>query len=309
MKKKIAAILCLLMLSPISLALMPNAKAPDGNHYSWVEPAYRGYDPYYDEYIVGYKEGTYWNLTMSWTNEGMVPINISAVRLWFDWGKNYTQAFGSPIQVMPGVTQILNIYNMTPPIEEAPELWGPHTYDIWIENVNDTAQPYGDLSPIYFSSGSDFVALSQDHLDCLNYWAKYWMFIEGPMAQLPQLIPMTGLNTNISKVQVLLTQAILEFSQGYEIYLAGVFSQAKTHLETGDGYISEALTVWDDRGTAMEDASLAYTNAQASYYSGLGDASKINAYGWLLFGLGWVFIGLGVIIYGAKKSKTTPPPS
>jgi len=65
----------------------------------------------------------------------------------------------------------------------------------------------------------------------------------------------------------------------------------------------DALTTWNDKGTPIEDADLAYKEAQTTYYTALGDANKMNAYGWILFGLGWVFIGLGIIIYVFKKPK------
>jgi hypothetical protein len=319
MKRKIALTLCLLMCTPILLAFAPSVKAPDGIHrFAWVEPDYIGYDPYYDENIVGYLEGKYWNLSMMWMNEEGVPINVSAIRVFFYWGKNYTQRFDTPIQVMPGDVKTFNVYNVTPTIKEAPELLGPHMYDIYIEHLNNTEPPYEEYS-LWFSWGENFVALSQDHLDCLNYWAKYWMFIEGPFMTQPQMIPpyMEFLYyANITQVQVLLIKALFEFSQGLQIYMAGVFGKASEHLQTGDQYINDALDVWNERGTAMEDADLAYKNAQANYYNGqgnyytaLGEASKTNAYGWLLFGLGWVFIGLGILVYGARKPKTAPPPS
>ncbi|RJS82439.1 hypothetical protein CW707_01065, partial [Candidatus Bathyarchaeota archaeon] len=87
MKRKFALMACFLIL-PLILAFAPAVKAPNGHPpFGWIEPDYVGYDPYYDEYIVGYLEGTYWNLSMSWTNDGANPINISAIRIYFDWGK------------------------------------------------------------------------------------------------------------------------------------------------------------------------------------------------------------------------------
>lgn len=304
MKRKTAIMLCLLMLSPILLAFAPAVRAPNGGSHRWVEPDYMGYDPYYDYYITGYLEGTNWNLTMMWTNYYGYPINVSAIRVYFSWGKNYTSNFGTPMSVEAGVTKVFNMYNVTPSVLEAPELLGPYWYDIYIHNLNSTTAPYQELPPIYFTEGYGFVALSQDHLDCLNYWSKYWMFIEGPMSMQPQMIPwMMPFYTNITDVQVLLTQAFFEFSQGYQIYTTGVFSLAEEHLMNGDDLVNQALDAWSERGTAMEDAAMNLQNAQANYYNGLGDSSKINAYGWVLFGLGWMFIGIGLIIYAARKPK------
>jgi len=330
MKGKIALIFCLLILSLLMIALVAPAIAIDGDpSFSWVDPDYSGVDPYYRSpldgsiTIVGYLTGTYWNLTIMWTNDRMYPVNVSAIRTYFSWGKNYTFAFTDPIRIDPGMTQIFSVYNVTPPLTEAPEQLAPYSYAIYIHHVNSTTPPYQERTPIDPSLGGyGFVALSADHLACLNYWAKYGMLYDGVGGPLvvaqPQIyptIPIVALfYTNITEVQVLLTQALFEFNLGFEVYMTGVFSTARQHLENGDELINDALAAWSERGNSMEEAALNYQNAQANYYGGmgsyysdLGEASKTNAYGWVLFGLGWVFIGVGVIVYGARKPKGVAP--
>jgi len=305
MRRKMAMTLCLLMPLLTAMALIAPVKAPDGYPFGWVEPAYVGEDLYYDEYIVGYLQGTNWNLSLSYTNYYGYPVNISTVRVYFDWGKNYTYRFATPVQLMPGETKVFSAYNVTPSIAEASELW-THWYDIWLDNVNSTQAPYEELYPIYINYGYSFAVLSADHLACLNLWAKYGMFFwyyDGPYVTQPQMYPFVPFYTNISQVQVLITQAFFEFIQGFQIFQAGVFGTAKTHLQAGENLINEALSVWSDRGTAMEDAAMNLQTAQANYYNALGDSSRMNAYGWFLFGLGWVFIGIGIIIYGFRKPK------
>jgi len=315
MRRKIATILCLSMLSLTMLALAVPAKAFDGNHYGWVGPAFTGYDPYYDQYITGYVTGTNWDLTISWTNPYFpTPINVSAIRVLFDWGKNYTYGYTTPIQVGSGLTQVFTVYNVTPPTSEAPELW-THSYQIFIDHVNATEPPYGELGSITpFSPGSGFAVLSADHLECLNVMSKYSLFL-GPTLMQAQMVTPTAFFPNITEAQVLLMQAMLEFNQGEQMFTAGVFSQARMHFDNGDALFTQALTVWNDKGSALEDADLAYKNGQADYYSGqgqyyiaLGDASKTNAYGWVLFGIGWVFIGIGVIVYGYRRPKPAAQP-
>ena len=300
MKGKIAAILCLLILPLISLALIAPAKAADGSPYGWVEPAYVGQDVYYGTYIVGYLTGTNWNFTFSWTNYEGHQINVTALRMYFSWGKNYTSAY--PTQVAAGATKIFSFANMTPTLPEAPEQIGPFWYQVYIHHANNTVAPYDDNSIYTGIYNSNFAVLSADHLACLNLWAKYTMFLGGsPSMMSPQgMFPFGG---NITEVQVLFTRAMFELEQGSLIFEAGVFGAAKTHLQTGDTYFSDALTAWNDRGTAIEDADLAYKEAQTTYYTALGDANKMNAYGWILFGLGWMFIGLGIIIYAFRKPK------
>jgi hypothetical protein len=303
MKGKIAAILCLLILPLISVALITPAKAADGSPYGWVEPAYVGQDVHYDRYIVGYLTGTNWNFTFSWTNYYGYQINVTALRMYFSWGKNYTTAYSAPLPVAAGVTKIFSFVNVTPTLPEAPEQIGPFWYEVYIHHANNTVAPYNDMVITPDIYGSNFAVLSENHLACLNLWAKYYMFYMGDsLMTLPQG-SMFPFGANITEVQVLLTRAMFELEQDMQIFEAGVFGAAKTHLQTGDTYFNNALTAWDDRGTAIEDADLASKEAQTAYYTALGDANKMNAYGWILFGLGWMFIGLGIIIYAFRKPK------
>jgi len=56
------------------------------------------YDTFYPyDTIVGYLEETDWTFTMSWTNFGSIPLNVSAIRIYFDWGKNYTHSLSTPL--------------------------------------------------------------------------------------------------------------------------------------------------------------------------------------------------------------------
>jgi hypothetical protein len=301
MKGKIAVILCLLILPLISLAFVTPAKAADGSSYGWVEPAYVGEDMYYDTNIVGYLTGTNWNFTFSWVNYYNYQINVTALRMYFGWGKNYTSAYSTTIPA--GATKIFSFVNVTPTLLEAPEQIGPFSYRVFIHHANNTVAPYNDMVIDPGIYNYNFAVLSPDHLACLNIWAKYTMFFgSSPLMMLPQG-SMFPFGSNITDVQVKFLKAMLELEQGMQIFQAGVFGTAKTHLQAGDAYFTDALTTWSTKGTAIEEADLASKQAQTTYYTALGDANKMNSYGWILFGLGWMFIGIGIIIYGARKPK------
>jgi hypothetical protein len=311
MKGKITAMLGLLTLSLILLTMASPARASLIGEPKWVEPAYVGDDYYYDEgRIVGYLTGTYWNFSFSWVNDHGDPQNISAARMYFDWGKNYTYSYSTPLMIMPGMTQTWTVSNMTPPIAEAPELW-THDYYLYLDTVNSTVAPYGPLSSLSVTHGHNFAVLSADHLACLNIWFRLGHFMfDGPMVTMQQ----TGTMPSITRVQILMMQASMEFEQGMSIFDAGVFGTAKTHLQSAESLFNDALTAWDERGTAMEDAELNATKAETNYYNAqadatrkLADASIVNAYGWLFFGIGWTFIGIGIIVYGLRRPKVAPP--
>jgi hypothetical protein len=289
MKRKIAALVCLLTLSLSALALVAPARALPPNPY-WVEPAYKGWDPYYGMNITGYLTGTNWTFTFSWTNPNDYQINVTALRMYFSWGRNYTSAYSTTIPA--DAIRIFSFANTTPTLLDAPEQMGLYSYNVYVHNVNGTNAELTPLNPI---NGGSFAVLSQDHLACLNIWAKYYT-PPGVLREFPS-------GVNVTEAQVELMQAKLELAQGSQIFQAGVFDVAKTHLQAGDTYFTDALTAWDTNGTAIENADLAYKQAQTTYYTALGDANKMNAYGWILFGLGWVFIGLGIIIYAARRPK------
>jgi len=304
MKKKNTATVCFLAFLLMLMALTTSVQAPDGSHFKWVDPAYMGPDMFYGpsypyKTIVGYLEETDWTFTTSWTNHDSDPLNVSAIRIYFDWGKNYTHSFSTPLQIMPSNTEIFQVSNTTPSTEEAPELW-THEYIVYIDRVNSTSPPYENLSPIGVYGGNDFAVLSADHLECLKIFTKFGIFTSSMGGGWPSM--MTGL-PNITETQVLFTKLYLKLMQGMQYYQMGLFGTAKGHLQDADAFMTEALTVWNVTGTAMEDADMARKNAEANYYNGLANSTLVNAYGWLLFGLGWVFIGIGIIIYGAKKPK------
>jgi hypothetical protein len=304
MKGKIVLPLCLLLLSITTSALLkPAQAAPYYVQYAWVNPTYTGEDSTYGGSIIGYVAGSNWNITLAYTHYDPNPINISAIRVYFDWGTNYTYRFDPPVQIQEGYTQTFNVFNVTPSTTEATDLW-KHDYSIYIDNVNNGTAPYVDLDSIPLGGGSNFVVLSADHLACVNLAYKLEM-IFGSYSYLPYV--------NITKVQILMSQAYMEYTQGLALLSAKDFANAKTHLQQAESLYNDAITTWDEKGTAFEDAQLNLTIAQANYNNAEADASRkqadaslVNAYGWLLFGLGWTFIGIGIVIYGFRRPKTAP---
>ena len=57
-------------------------------------------------------------------------------------------------------------------------------------------------------------------------------------------------------------QAMFELEQGMQVLRAGVFGAVRTQLHAGYTHFTDALTIWDTQGTAVEDADLAYRQAR-----------------------------------------------
>jgi len=304
--KRIAAFFSVLMILSVLMTLVVSVKAPNGTLFKWTSPAYVGPDMFYDpsypyDSVTGYLENTEWNFTMNWTNAFSYFVNVSAIRIYFDWGKNYTHRFAEPVQIMPGDPEIFQVSNMTPTGTEAPEMW-THSYHVYIDEVNDTSPPYEDLSPLSVYWGDDFAVLSTDHLECLRILMKFGAFTSEALGGAFRIL--TDM-PNVAETQVLLTRMLTKLQQGVQYYQMGSFGPAKSYLQDMDAFFTNALDAWNSTGKAMEEAGIGLSNAETNHYNALANSASVNAYGWLFFGLGWVFIGIGIIIYGARKAKTT----
>jgi len=302
MQKKIMALVPVLML----FLLLPNRTASAGiQHFSWINPTV-GDDPYYDEYVVAYKTGTPWNTSISVYNNYLTPppppriymaINVTAIKVYFDWGKWYNFTFSPPVRMGPLEVRVFNIGNLTPPLAEAPETW-VHSYTIYVEYV-----PEGGDTPVmdWYWYDDNFAVMSEDHFDAFKLYNKLiWIGEVG--------VPFQGVN--VTEAQVLMVKASIEFTLGEQSYRSGAFTDAETHFGNADNYMTASIAAWNDQGTAFENAMLEYYRALANATKKQADADYLqanaalnNSYGWIFFGVGWTLIGLGIIIYSAKKPK------
>ncbi len=275
---------------------------------SWINPIYRGYDDFLG-WVVGYQEGTNWEVSVMIENDWWPPpektqINISAIIMHFGWGKNYTHRYTTPEVLSYGETRIFTVSNMTPLTSEFPEYW-TYDYRMYVEIANASSGPTEVVDTwAWWNWDYNFAIFSADHLEAQRLYDKLEMMFMGGPVMLPFL--------NISEAMVLFIQGYFEFQLGDQAHNVGDFSTAKTYYESADNLFNQALVVYEQKGTAMEDMTLNYKNsltnatkdnAQANLI--LANASLINSYAWMFFGIGWILIGIGIIIYGARKAK--PP--
>ena len=274
--------------------------------FAWIN-ATVGEDPYYRQNVVAYKAGTPWNISISVYNDYLtpppppriyLPVNITAIKVYFDWGAWYNYTFKTPVRMNPLEVRVFNIGNLTPIISAVPETW-VYSYTVYVEYVTSI-----DPSPKmdWTWSGSNFAVMSEAHFHSFLLYNKLKGFMTTPIP--PSLI-------NSTEAQVLLIKAYLEYTIGLQHYRNGAFEDARVHLQSADVYFADALNAWNQRGTAFEDAMLAYYNALTNATGKNADAELIqanaalnNAYGWIFFGIGWILIGVGIIVYGARKPKT-----
>ncbi|MEM0096240.1 MAG: tetratricopeptide repeat protein [Candidatus Bathyarchaeia archaeon] len=315
MKKK--SLLLVIMLSTIPLIFngMATASIQRG---AWIN-ATMGEDPYYGRNVVAYKTGTTWNISISVYNDYSTtnpnpppprinrPVNITAIKVYFDWGEWYNFTFKTPVRMAPLEVKVFNVGNITPPLSKVPETW-VYSYTVYIEYVTEI-----DPSPKmdWTWSGSNLAVMSEAHFDSFRLYNK----LKNIMSGIP-ILP--SLTVNSTEAQVLLVKAFIEYNLGRQYYVNGAFEEARTHLQNADAYITQALAAWNTRGTELENATLQYYNSLAEYYNSLANATGKsaeaelvqasaalnNSYGWIFFGIGWTLIGVGIIVYGLKKPKT-----
>ncbi len=309
MKKVTLAMLSILAFLMVStLPIRPSQASIDA--VAWTNPTYRGYDDYLDEWVVAYEEGATWEVSVMVHNNYNPPgpavraqINISTLIVWFGWGKNYTHRFATPEAIGPDETRFFTFSNITPSTDEAPELW-TYQYRLIIEVVNATTGPLDFVFYwSYWNWDSRFAVYSLDHLEVQQLRDELESFYSMMMAWLP---------ANVTQARILLFQGYFEYYQGYQAHERGDLSLAKTHFETADGLYNQALSVYEQRGTAIEDAELLYREALANSTRDSGQASLIsanaaliNSYAVMFFGIGWVLIGIGIIVYGMRRPQ--PP--
>jgi hypothetical protein len=239
-----------------------------------------------------------------------MPINVTAIKVYFDWGEWYNYTFDTSVHMNPYDVKVFNAWNFTPSTDIAPETW-VHTYYVYVEFIVE-----GETAPRleWYQSGNNFAVMSEAHFESFQLYNKLKNII-GSITSMP---------LNSTEARILMAKASIEYNVGRQYYTNGAFENAKTHFAYAETYLNEALLVGEERGVAFEDAMLSYCNAMAKYYDALANATLKqaeaelkqaeagliqanaalnNSYGWIFFGLGWTLIGIGVIVYGFRKTR------
>ncbi|MDI6806034.1 MAG: hypothetical protein QMD20_05170, partial [Candidatus Bathyarchaeia archaeon] len=200
-----------------------------------------------------YKTGTWWNISISVYNDYLtppppprinMPVNITAIKVYFDWGEWYNYTFTTPVQMKPLEVKVFNVGNVTPPLTVAPETW-VHSYTVYVEYIVE-----GETAPRmdWYWYDDNFAVMSEDHFNGFQLYNKLKNIMTGIT------IPPSAINA--TEAQVLFVKAYMEYILGRQYYSNGEFENAETHFQNADLYFADALTAWNERGTNFEDAML-----------------------------------------------------
>jgi FlaG/FlaF family flagellin (archaellin) len=283
---KISILLSTLCLLAASIA--PAANASIGS-FTWIGPlAKNTYDSFYGTSITGYEEGTTATFVVNVNNNYFTgdPINLSAVKLSFDWGQNYTStetSMTTPYVLDYGESHVFTI-TFTVPNASIASNFVTHGYTIYAEHVNSTTGPKQIVS-WWDESYSGFAVLSQNQADA--YLAEQEL----------DAYPGMSIPFFTAHARELLTESYIAESMGDTEYAAGNFANAATHYENALLSIQQAYGNETDRWGSFE-------NTLQGLLAGAQSMLVNQGWAWIFFGIASLLMGIGVIVYLVRKSGT-----
>jgi hypothetical protein len=302
------------------------------DEWTWLPPyVIRGLDNmFYQTNVVGYEAGSTATLIIPVTNDLAPPpilMNVSAVKIGFDWNINYSSDEAgaiAPVQLEPGETHVFKISFTVPNTTIASNMWA-HTYKIYVEWVDATGAIIGSWTRNWDEKPGTpdykFAVYSADQSDAVDLYYEYQVL----HSNYP---PSSFENIN---AMLLATQAGVEASMGGILYSRGNFAEAKTKIESALDLYYQALEAEGQWGTtyqgaelnaslneaeaillgaqaAMKEANASQTQADAAMKEAEAAVITANAiinqsYAWMLFGAAAVLFGVAAVIYAIKKPK------
>lgn len=293
---KIAPIACIvfLVLLLIPAIAMPVAKASIDN-YNWIATTVRNeYDNFYGAYVTGYEENTSALLVVSVSNDlFLVPLNVSAVKVGFDWGMNYSStecSIDDPYLIASQQSHVFTVTFTVPSVLLASDLV-THKFTIYVENVNSTTGNK-HITNTWDQDGSGFAVFSTDQAIAKQYKQQLDAYPTNNFNGIPFLT---------ANARQLLQQSNLAKTLASNSYTRGDFSQARNYYNTSLTYMQQAWSNETAKWSTFEDAI-------ASLLQGGGTLLMMQGYAWLIFALGFLIMSIGVLIYLARKRTQIPPP-
>jgi hypothetical protein len=272
---------------------------------------YRGTDPFYGtgSDIVAYKAGSNVTVAVSVYNPYYsMAINISSIKIWFDWGANYTSSEVSKTSpfALPLYQSHVFTIKLTLPSDVSTQV--TRSYKVYAEYSYPNAS-INSLSTWTYQN-SNFVVYSNDQADAQNLYLQlittgliqqgtsYYYYYYPTILNFPY-IPFVS-----SQARMLWGQARNKATGGYVSYARGDFSEAKASYQTALNLVNQSFDIESKIGAGYENSFMNFTNGAASAMNGIGSATLILAWG---IGIGAILFGLGILVYGIARLRTGRP--
>jgi len=284
----VCLILCAVVL--VSATNMPKAHASIAS-YNWIGAITRNSeDDFYGELITAYEENTTANLVVNVYNNFNSPdqINVSAVKVGFDWGQNYTSIecnITNPF-VIPYLQSHVFTVTFTIPSVLMANNFVTHSYTIYVELVNSTSGNVQILQPSWTQSSDGFAVFSSDQADAYDFNKQIEAY--------PSTTSINGFPILSGQARELIVQASVAKTLADKDYMQGEFSGAKQYYGDSLNYIQEAFSNETQQWSTIENA---LTDLMKSGSSLL----MFQGYAWFLFGFGFFLMSIGVLVYLTRK--------
>jgi len=285
----------LLLISLVSWTLLfgvvSNIARADITSWNWLGYAYNDYDSFHRATVIAYKEKSTAILSVAVYNDFVSgkPVNISALKVGLDWGKNYTSSMtssGTPYVIPWHETRVIPIIFTVPNLTEVSNQ-AQYSYSLYLDHVNATAGPQ-QVTSLKKIGGTNFVVYSSDQID-----AQETKRIVEEM-----LDTMSARDFNSTKAKIDWTKSENETFVAGLLYAQGDFVGAKNHYATALSWINQALTAEQDKGGGFDDAQVAVLEAQAKSLEATANYMNGLSNMWVLIGVAAVLFAIGYIIRG-----------
>jgi hypothetical protein len=259
--------------------------------HNWVGALIKDQSDDFLGYVsAGYETGSSARLIVNVNNHLSNQMNISAVKVWFDWGINYTstEANITNIYAMPTGTSHLFTVTFTVPDTTTASNLVKHNYKIYVEDVNATTGSKKQLNSNFPLDGSDFAVLSDAQATAIetdreiDKYYGYSMFITAKARELSFIAEGTRY-------------------LAYNAYQRGDFSGAAANYQ-------EALALYQYAWSNETESISGFEQALNDLIISAQSQLTMVGWGYITFGIGWIFIGIGVIIYAVRKPKAPAAP-
>ena len=265
------------------------------DNYNWISTVVRNqYDPFYGSSVTAYEENTSAFLVVSVSNDYYAgQLNVSAVKVGFDWGVNYTSSECSPDNPFGIASSQLHVFmiNFTVPSALFASNLMTHSYTIYAESVNSTTGPKGIIKS-WTMNGDGFAVFSTDQAAANEYEQQVNAYPTSNLNGIPFLT---------ANARQLLQESNIAKTLASDSYMRGDFSKAATYYKNSLDSIQQAWSNETSKWSTFEDAI-------ASLLQGGGNLLTMQGYAWLIFAVGFLIMSIGVLIFLARRRTPPPPP-
>jgi hypothetical protein len=295
MKKVTITIGIVLCAAVLVAALNTPAGRASINNYNWISTAVRNqYDSFYGSSITAYEENTTAFLVVSVSNDYYLgQLNVSAVKVGFDWGTNYSSSECSPnnpFGIAASQSHVFTINFTVPSVLFASNLVR-HDYTIYVESVNSTTLP-NRVTNSWAVNSDGFVVFSTDQAAANDYAQQVNAYPTSNINGIPFLT---------ANARQLLQESNVAKNLASASYTRGEFSQAAAYYKNALDYMQQAWSNETSKWSTFEDAI-------AALLQGSGNMLTMQGYAWLIFAIGFLIISFGVLIFLVRKRTPLTPP-